>query len=1356
MNKIKKYAILMLVTIIATIMFLTTSSKAAGLDDILAGNVGVGGSVAVDASSLITRKDLYCIQHGKPFSGTHSFLVTRHIYIEGNMATENGVTTESKTNGALAYILAGGGNSGYTGYGSNFGVYNVAQLALYRYLGVWGYNYAGNAGVNPGDQGNALIANAEAYAQSLVDEGISNPVARIEDKTNKENIKLTPYAGDNYDEYIRMGPFKWDFNGKIDKITLNSENGKVSNAKYSIFKNGEEEFIDISEIPSNKNFYITIKASSNYSYIKNIDVKVKLDTKGICKSDIWFLEHGAQQNLILTRNRIEPVHSEAEASFKYNIKLTKKIKIKKVDSRDKSIPLEGVGFILKNRQMNRYVKVTNGKVTYVKSRDKATEFITNSKGEITVKNLVIATYEAEETLNPHYGYVLEDQETVIISYKFEGVKTITNYQRYIKLSGFIWQDINSGKTTKRNDYYKTNGTPDSEYIDDKDEAFNGIIVRLKDKRTGNIVRSGSSTSKELNGENQETISGEKAIYSEIEGGEYIFEYVTIDELENYYIEFEYDGLIYQSVIVGDLNHNYSSKSTDKIEREILDRNFSSIDATGENRVDIGNGKYSITYNDTVDNKTSIKDSSACTLHANTKDTGCNIRNYFKPTMEEIKYLNLGLYKKPQADLSLTQDLQNVNIGVNGYWHVYKYAQRTFPSNKYDENDESTWNVGVKFKNSFTGTYKRAVYKADLEYEREDDRNKEIQVYLTYKIALTNESSYITRVNNIVDYYDNRYTIAGVGTGLDEQNNIIGDINYQSPEAYRENHQKFIINVNTILPSGETNYIYIQFKLERTAILQIMNNEETLSNIAEINSYTVFKDNNGNTVAAVDKDSVPGNTKIENKDTYEDDTDMAPSIQLEIANAREIEGTVFVDSTESELKTGQIREGTGIFEDGETTIEGVKVKLHELNNSIPDMETTTDTNGHFKFPEYIPGQYVITYTWGNKTYTVQNYKGTIYKEQNRMQRIDANNNPWYKDETPRYSDAIDNYETRKKIDEEMSKITDSTINNQIQDAYSGENNHSDVTITTMDSTTPIIEFSVEYDTIETNGMIPKNEVKFIVRNVDFGIVERAKQQLDMIKRVKQFKITLANGQVLVDTTVDENGKLQNSQNYVTYMGPSINNGYSDSGFIKAEVDNELIEGSTLEVVYEIKLINNSEIDYMSEEYYKYGTKTGDIVTITPVAVVDYLDKNLAFEKEKNSSWEQITIDKVKQLKTGKIENEDFLNSRIMLYTEATSKALKPTETVSIDLNVSKLLTTSNDLIFNNDAEVAIIKKPSLPVEQHRGSVVKYFPADSAEKAEVIANTGDNRAYIMPVIIGVVSLIILGGGVVLIKKFVMDIE
>ena len=125
---------------------------------------------------------------------------------------------------------------------------------------------------------------------------------------------------------------------------------------------------------------------------------------------------------------------------------------------------------------------------------------------------------------------------------------------------------------------------------------------------------------------------------------------------------------------------------------------------------------------------------------------------------------------------------------------------------------------------------------------------------------------------------------------------------------------------------------------------------------------------------------------------------------------------------------------------------------------------------------------------------------------------------------------------------------------------------------------------------------------------------------MIKRVSSFKITLANGQVLADATVDENGNLQGLHDYVTYMGPSVSNGFSNKGYIKAEMDNELIEGATLEVGYEIKFINNSELDYMSERYYKYGIKEGNVVTLTPSAVVDYLDKNLGFDQNKNTDWE----------------------------------------------------------------------------------------------------------------------------------------
>ena len=136
---------------------------------------------------------------------------------------------------------------------------------------------------------------------------------------------------------------------------------------------------------------------------------------------------------------------------------------------------------------------------------------------------------------------------------------------------------------------------------------------------------------------------------------------------------------------------------------------------------------------------------------------------FSAGTTEIRYINLGLYEKAQADLSLTQDLETINVGVNGYWHIYKYATRSYDDSGYNANDSTTWNVGVKFKNSYTGTYRRALYQSDIDYEKPDDRNKELQVYLTYKIALTNESSYLTRVNSIVDYFDNRYTLTAAGT-----------------------------------------------------------------------------------------------------------------------------------------------------------------------------------------------------------------------------------------------------------------------------------------------------------------------------------------------------------------------------------------------------------------------------------------------------------------------------------------------------------------------------------------------------------------------------------------------------------------
>ena len=1315
MNKIKK-GLLNITAIMTTAIFVIsgTVNATTRLDNIK-GDTNEDESVYVSSADLVDRDDLYCVEKGASLDGIDIvYTVQKYIKIEGNTAWNTaGTSVTDNSNGVLAYILSK--NMGYSNGVKNFQNTSEAQNAIWAYINTWYSNVGDALGANwsydnnTGDEDTEIINDAKDYANSI---GSANTT--ITDNTDKSNISTTAY-NENGKSYVRVGPFNWNFEGSLSNIYVYDENNsEYSKVWYSRFEGDSEVFINESDVSSDENFYVTVEATSEHTKISSISAKGKIDTGSVYTAELWFLGNSGTQRLMLVKTGDKPTETEINADFNYDITLTKNLEIYKVDSRDEKLPLVGVGFVLQNKDTNKYVKQTNGILSYVDNRSEATEFMTDSNGKIKFENLIMGTYVAYETKNPNYGYeIIKDGIEIPIN---QTSITIKNIQKYIKLSGYIWKDVQSGKQTVRNDLYK-----DDEY-DVNDESFNGITVRLKDK-DGNTLK--------------ETKSSENGLYNEITGGEYIFEDVEIEKLADYYIEFEYDGLIYQSVAIN-INKNNGSKSTDKVERDVLDKNFTSVEATGENRVNVNN-KYSIGYTNTQDHVAKINDSSSCIIHAKTNDAGYNIANYFKPGTKEIRYINLGLYEKPQADLAIANDLENVNVGVNGYWHVYKYGKRLNDSGMIPDNSDS-WNIGVKFKNRFTQTYNRAIYDADVNYQTED-KSKELQVYLTYKIAIKNESSYLTKANSVVDYFDNRYELVAAGTGIDGQNNITGNLNIASNGKYNDEYNKAIIDTNTVIKSGESNYLYVQYKLNREAVLQILNNKETLYSTVEINSYTVYKDNNENTVAAVDIDSVPGNMKIGNVDTYEDDTDAAPPVQLELTDARKIAGTVFVDSTTEELKTGEIRQGNGQFDNGENTVAGVKVTLHELNNSIGDIETTTDANGNYEFSGYIPGQYTITYTWGNKDYKVQYYKGTVY-DSNRYQN-NKDNKEWYKDSVDtRKTDAIDNYEERKAIDKEVANITNHTVGEEVSKAYNGE--QSAITITKMNSVTPTMEFSVEYETTVTDGTADK--VEFIVKNVDFGIVERARQKLDLEKRVSTFKVTLANGQILADAKVTEDGKLEGTTNHMTYMGPSTNG----KGYVKLEVDSELIEGATLEVGYEIKAINQSEVDYMSENYYKYGIKEGNIATLTPSAVVDYLDKNLGFVEDNNRDWKQITSEDLEKLNAVKVGDTEYLNNKKILYTEATAKALKPTENVLVGLNVSKLLTSAEDLTFNNDAEVAKITPPGNP------PVVppEYPPVVPAEDIIIVPSTGANMNYLLPTIVGMVSLVILGVGVFVIKKKVID--
>lgn len=1005
-------------------------------------------------------------------------------------------------------------------------------------------------------------------------------------------------------------------------------------------------------------------------------------------------------------------------------------------------------------------------------------------GEIAVDGLEEGIYRVIEVgKDKDYdswteGYEIEDYKYVDIYVGDDTINTIDEVV-YIpnekinttSISGFIWKD-----------YWDENGNVrDNVYLGGTDVGINDITVTLKDKE-GNIV-------KNKDGQDCITKSSELNIYSEIEGGEYVFERVPKDKLGEYHVEFEYNGLIYQAVDIGaGEDGKVNSKAiegTNGQNRIDLDNKFANgIVNNGSNSVKV-NGRSDITvgYNETGSPGTKEIDKNSitgCDIVARTQVSGWDSDNsldlehlYEKYESKTVKYVNLGIYEKPQADLALKQDANNAtvkmsvqtitetngqitNIDTNDFDPVvYNYHKTTANDTTPNTN---IWNEQISFK---TNSYNKIQFyqgdtveqssnqdenmNADEGEEKEDEEPEETvtsyttyNMYVTFKIAIVNQSKYNTITNSIAEYYSPDYEFLAARTESGQNLSTI-DMGTVNGGKYK----KRIIYTNLQTDSGKGNWIYIDFRVNDSALQRVIS-EGSIDgySIAEIDSYKVFKDNYLNTVAAVDRDSVPGNVNPDNVEYYEDDTQDA-GVGI-IRRIRTLSGTVFED-TAIVSGEGNIREGNGMLDDSDKRLGGIKVTLKGPST----MTTVTRDDGSYYFEGFLPGEYEIIYTWGDNKYRVQDYKATIYKYGRNT------GYEWYKDNVgTRYSDATDNYQTRIAIDDETAAITDRSIYDELDKAYN--NKKSKITYTKMNSTTPKMSFGINYDSSDPS-------IPFDVNNVDFGIVERAVQDLDVEKKVKTFKVTLENGQMLIDAEIGDNGELKNSYENTIYIKP---NNYNRKGLIKAEIDGELMEGALVEIGYEMVYTNKSELDYVTSEYYMYGSqasvKESELLTLKPLEVVDYLDQKLGFDASKNLTgsnekiWYQIKAEKLKEYyPDDERPNTKLISERNLLCSTNKINDIKPRSKDTIYLNVSKLLSVSEDATFDNKIDTVRISKPDIPNgRNHRGRVVKDFPEAEAEQVQITPNTGGNRGYAVFIIVGILSLVILGVGIYFIKIKVID--
>ena len=1098
--------------------------------------------------------------------------------------------------------------------------------------------------------------------------------------------------------------------------------------------------------------------------------------------------------------------------------------------------LPNVGFTIQfikginNKQYEgKYLTGKDGKNAY---SDTPVTIYTDENGLIDIKDIWEGMYEVIEVENPHYGYYIDGElpkvlGTFDITAYNEISVTETNLRRWIRLSGFVWEDMISGKTSER-DWLYSQGDQNEE---NPDKLVANVTVKLKDKN-GNDVTFHTEDGEDLT----EILTDENGYYQMWD--------IEIEKLPEYYIEFSYNGMSYESVPIVDLspkNENSSKAKENNGERTTFNNNYSTITHSGTTEP-IGqslNANGNKTYNLHYDENQHYVDETGATINqvkstlnygsnplygykgqnfpvnrvdeqyvikATTKDAYQEngqsgyltdfasideIRGAGgKEPLEEIKYINLGLYEREQPDLAVVEDIDTAKVTLNGYEHTYKYSQR------FNANQESDgFNVGVKFGNEYgSASYTRTIYSSDMVYNMQPGNEGKLGVYITYKIALRNEATNLfTKINEVINYYDERYDIYNI---TDENG---ANLAYSEQGSAGNGFNKVVIETNQNIENQKQRIIYITYKLQNDAINAVLNQDVTLDSVTEVSSYSTYSDANYSThYAGVDKDSRPGSaipenannsSDDENVNTYEDDTDSAPSLILQVEEGRIIRGTVWEDNAINELleNTGydKQRKGDGLYANNENVVEKVKVELltctddgnpggvatlYHKNEVLEQAEVYTGNSGSYEFSGIVPGKYLIRYTYGNESIivspdgsstpieTVEKYKSTIYRAGDKI-AADTMTNYWYRTETgegnTRMSDAKDEVGIKSDgtrydiIAERTEKIEEKVYT---YGSITNEENPSN--LQSIEANTKMFDVKLDYDINLDNISEYGAELKFIFDNIDFGIIRRPIQNVDIKKEISYVKVTLANGQILI-----EGDPRPGNINYVRYL---------PDGNIHIELDQELIQGATITIRYEIVVDNrNTEIDYNNEDYYIYGTvptnhENWKIARISKL--YDYLSNELIYDANNanNVNWTQIEIGQ-SLVTAGRLSQEAFeaiKQFNQVLQTDAF-KDMEPGQEIRVPLEVSRILSNSSgDLTFTNDIEVNEVTGRKM---EHDGDYTipgNYEPSngetgydDDYVYLTITGPTGENRNYIQYIILGTIGLITLGAGIILIKKKVL---
>lgn len=810
-------------------------------------------------------------------------------------------------------------------------------------------------------------------------------------------------------------------------------------------------------------------------------------------------------------------------------------------------------------------------------------------------------------------------------------------------------------------------------------------------------------------------------------------------------------------------------------------------------------------------------------------------------------VNLGIKARTTFDIALYKDVYKAEVSVNGKTEIYNYDSRKDSGNGFSvgvsetdylnglrgayqnsktytnvdqtrEIEKDTYNMNMRTEEvangqstSYNANKMNADYVVNEDYSnlKTDGKNKDqrLTIYVTYKLAIRNQSSSVGAITEIVDYFDTNYKFiqAYVGNSKGEQ---IGDVTKYDTSLYGNEYKStknayttiyLRPNTQTDLTEGEEQYIYVKLQLigsqndAGTLLSNTITDKDTLNviNLAEINGYKT-------TEGLIDIDSNPGNLNISNisaltqdnivnypniKSMYEDDTSRAPVVIYSLYDSRTLEGTVFEDSTgTATVKTGVQRTGNGKLDDGETKIEGVKVELIEIkdNEMIVRATTTTNSDGWYGFTGFLPGDYIIRYTYGADDKTAMTTSSTWYKGANETSYngqdyqstvyVAKNGTYWYteqnglsdaKDDSNRVAEVIkySKSEYGTEIRNHKAEVFNAYVNPQA--SHITEEKNRELANELEEKTyryayTETMHIEVEYATQTTTGT---QEHEHKITGVDFGIAQRPKSEITLDQDVKHIKVTASDGTILFDT--------EKGTNNLQWIAKGDIEKYDLGELVNIIMDEELINGAKLEITYNITVSNNSEKDI---------DLNGNEVTTRAKGILNYVSNNLNFDMEDNRDengnelWEIVSKDSVQ-----KADNTTYTNSTIVnldgqaVILQATdinplTSTLKPGETKTTTLKLKKILSTespTDDLSYTNLAEIVEIEN-TVGRYDHGATPGNQLIDQVPQEHDTTGVNGDSTVTITPptgsiyiyFVIGITSAAVLAVGIFLIKKFVIN--